>query len=31
MDPERLERTLAEDIADAVVTEGADIALLAPA
>jgi len=31
MDPERLERTLAEDIADAVVAEGADIALLAPA
>jgi len=31
MDPERLERTLAEDIAEAVVAEGADIALLAPA
>jgi D-proline reductase (dithiol) PrdB len=31
MDPERLERTLAEDIAVAVETEGADVALLAPA
>ncbi|MGI8546842.1 MAG: glycine/sarcosine/betaine reductase selenoprotein B family protein [Gemmatimonadaceae bacterium] len=31
MDPERLERTLAEDIADAVSAEGADIALCAPA
>ena len=31
MDPERLERTLAEDIADAVSAEGADIALAAPA
>lgn len=31
MDPERLERTLAEDIADAVSEEGADIALAAPA
>jgi len=31
MDPERLERTLAEDIAEAVVAEGADIVLLAPA
>jgi D-proline reductase (dithiol) PrdB len=31
MDPERLEETLAEDIADAVVAEGADIALLCPA
>ncbi len=31
MDPERLERTLAEDIAEAVAAEGADIALLAPA
>ncbi len=31
MDPERLEATLAEDIAEAVVAEHADIALLAPA
>ncbi len=31
MDAERLERTLAEDIADAVVAEGSDIALLSPA
>jgi D-proline reductase (dithiol) PrdB len=31
MDPERLERTLAEDIAAAVAEEGADIALAAPA
>ncbi len=31
MDPERLERTLAEDIAVAVSAEGADIALAAPA
>ena len=31
MDPERLERTLAEDIAEAVVAESADVALLAPA
>jgi D-proline reductase (dithiol) PrdB len=31
MDPERLEATLAEDIADAVVADGADIALLCPA
>jgi len=31
MDPERLERTLAEDIADAVVADGADVALLCPA
>ncbi len=31
MDPERLERTLAEDIAGAVSAEGADIALAAPA
>ena len=31
MDPERLERTLAEDIADAVEAENADLALLAPA
>lgn len=31
MDPERLERTLAEEIADAVVAEGADGALLCPA
>ena len=31
MDPERLERTLAEDIATAVSDEGADIALAAPA
>ncbi|MBA2686553.1 MAG: hypothetical protein H0U64_00495 [Gemmatimonadaceae bacterium] len=31
MDPERLERTLAEDIAAAVSDEGADIALAAPA
>lgn len=31
MDPERLEETLAEDIADAVVSERADIALLCPA
>ncbi len=31
MDPERLERTLAEEIADAVVADGADAALLCPA
>ena len=31
MDPERLERTLAEDIAAAVVADGAEAALLAPA
>ncbi len=31
MDPERLERTLAEDVAAAVSDEGADIALAAPA
>ncbi len=31
MDPERLERTLAEDIAEAVVQDGAEAALLAPA
>jgi D-proline reductase (dithiol) PrdB len=31
MDPERLERTLAEDLAAAVSEEGADIALAAPA
>jgi D-proline reductase (dithiol) PrdB len=31
MDPERLERTLAEEIAEAVVDQRADIALLAPA
>ncbi len=31
MDPERFERTLAEEIADAVVADGADIALAAPA
>ena len=31
MDPERLERTLAEEIAAAVVADGADIALLCPA
>ena len=31
MDPERLERTLAEEIAAAVSEEGADIALAAPA
>ncbi len=31
MDPERLETTLAEDIAEAVVAESAEIALLAPA
>lgn len=31
MDPERLERTLAEEIAESVVAEGADIVLLAPA
>jgi D-proline reductase (dithiol) PrdB len=31
MDPERLEQTLAEDIATAVSEEGADIALAAPA
>ncbi|MCA1620452.1 MAG: glycine/betaine/sarcosine/D-proline family reductase selenoprotein B [Acidobacteria bacterium] len=31
MDPERLERTLAEGIAEAVVADGADVALLAPA
>jgi D-proline reductase (dithiol) PrdB len=31
MDPERLEATLAEEIAEAVVAERADVALLAPA
>lgn len=31
MDPERLERTLAEEIADAVVADGAEAALLCPA
>ncbi len=31
MDPERFERTLAEEIADAVLADGADIALAAPA
>jgi D-proline reductase (dithiol) PrdB len=31
MDPERLERTLAEDIAEAAEAEGADVVLLAPA
>jgi len=31
MDPERLERTLAEDIAEAVVQDGAEAVLLAPA
>jgi D-proline reductase (dithiol) PrdB len=31
MDPERLERTLAEDIASAVLAQGADICLLCPA
>ena len=31
MDPERLEQTLAEEIAEAVVAQAADIALLAPA
>lgn len=31
MDPERFERTLAEDIADAVVADGAEAALLCPA
>ncbi len=31
MDPERLERTLAEDIAAAVVADGAEAALLCPA
>jgi D-proline reductase (dithiol) PrdB len=31
MDPERLERTLAQEIADAVVADGADVALLCPA
>ena len=31
MDPERLERTLAEEIAEAVVADGAEAALLAPA
>ena len=31
MDPERFERTLAEDIADAVEAENADVALLTPA
>ena len=31
MDPERLEQTLAEEIAAAVVADGADAALLAPA
>ena len=31
MDPERLERTLAEEIAEAVVADGAEAALLSPA
>ena len=31
MDPHRLEATLAEDLADAIVAEGADILLAAPA
>jgi len=31
MDAERLERTLAEEIADAVVADGADLALMSPA
>ncbi len=31
MDAERLERTLAEDIADAIEADGADVALMAPA
>ena len=31
MDPDRLEHTLAEDIAEAIVREGADAVLLAPA
>ncbi len=31
MDAERLERTLAEEIADAVVADGADVALMSPA
>ena len=31
MDPERLERTLAEDLAEAVVADGAELALLCPA
>ena len=31
MDPERFERTLAEDIADAVAADGAEAALLCPA
>ncbi|MDP9315190.1 MAG: glycine/betaine/sarcosine/D-proline family reductase selenoprotein B [Chloroflexota bacterium] len=31
MDPERLERTLAEEIADAVVADGAEAVLLCPA
>ncbi len=31
MDPERLERTLAEDIAEQVAAEGTDVALLSPA
>ncbi len=31
MDPERLERTLAEEIASAVVADGAEAALLCPA
>ncbi len=31
MDPERLEQTLAEEIADAVAADGAEAALLAPA
>jgi D-proline reductase (dithiol) PrdB len=31
MDPERLERTLAEQIAEAVIAEGTDVALLCPA
>ncbi|MDQ3753493.1 MAG: glycine/betaine/sarcosine/D-proline family reductase selenoprotein B [Acidobacteriota bacterium] len=31
MDPERFERTLAEDVADAVVADGADAVLLCPA
>jgi hypothetical protein len=31
MDPERFERTLAQDIADAVVADRAEAALLCPA
>lgn len=31
MDPDRFERTLAEDIADAVIADGAEAALLCPA